>query len=575
VADYFRSVLDFRQARRRASLEQIVARLAGKSVDLLSYEDVRRKLRAKGGMHAGLRDIPLDAIVGSVGRYSDFTRSFLPRQDSDEERWARVQMAVTDLGGLPPIDAYQVGDVYFVLDGNHRVSVARQFGATHIQAYVTSIETRVPLLTDVQPDDLILKAEYAAFLEQTHLDEIRPRADLGTTVPGRYPKLLEHIEVHRHFMGVEQEREIPYKEAVGHWYDQVYMPVVTVIRQRGILRDFPGRTEADLYLWILGRRAELEGLLGWEVEADTAATDLAAQFSAKPRRIVARMGQKLRNAVTPDELEAGPSPGYWREQRVMPRDSDRLFADIMVPLSGEDLAWAAVDQALEIARREEARLHGLHVVPSGQDLQLDDTLAIQAEFNRRCEAAGVSGKLAFEVGRVARRICERARWTDLAVLHLAHPPAPEPMARLGSGFRTLVRRCPRPVLAVPGQVSQMNRALLAYDGSRKAEEALFVAAYLAGRWGLDLVVASVLENGVVDSEVLDHALTYLGSRGVAAASVQARGSVSEAILQTAGEHETDLILMGGYGRSPVVEAVLGSTVDRILRESRWPVLVCR
>jgi nucleotide-binding universal stress UspA family protein len=348
-----------------------------------------------------------------------------------------------------------------------------------------------------------------------------------------------------------------------------------VIRQRGILRDFPERTETDLYLWILGRRAELEHLLGWEVEADAAAAELAFQFSAKPRRVVERVGGKLRDAVTPDELEAGPSPGYWREQRVLPRSNDRLFADIMVPLSGEQHAWKALDQALEIARREEARLHGLHVLPSGQELQLEDTSATQAEFDRRCETAGVSGKLAFEVGRVARRICDRAWWTDLVVVSLAHPPASEPMARLSSGFRTLIRRCPRPVLAVPGEVSQMSRALLAYDGSPKAEEALFVASYLAGRWGLHLVVASILENGLVNSQALDHAQSYLESRDVSYVSVQAHGPVSEAILEVANEHESDLILMGGYGHGPVLEVVLGSAVDQILRESRWPVLVCR
>lgn len=114
-----------------------------------------------------------------------------------------------ELGGLPPIDVYQIGEVYFVKDGNHRVSVARQMGATHIQAYVTQIETGVPLLPDVQPDDLILKAEYAGFLEETHLDQVRPGVDLNMTVPGQYDKLKEHIEVHRHYMGLEQRREIP------------------------------------------------------------------------------------------------------------------------------------------------------------------------------------------------------------------------------------------------------------------------------------------------------------------------------------------------------------------------------
>jgi hypothetical protein len=90
------AVQAFKAARRRAALEEIMAHLTGKSVELLSYEDVRQKLRASGSTPRGVREIPLDAIVGSVGRYTDFTRSFLPRQDSDQDRWARVQAAAPD-----------------------------------------------------------------------------------------------------------------------------------------------------------------------------------------------------------------------------------------------------------------------------------------------------------------------------------------------------------------------------------------------------------------------------------------------------------------------------------------------
>ena len=434
-------------------MEQIMARLKGKSGDLLSYEEVRGKLKAKISKRAELRDIPLNAIVGSVGRYSDFTRSFLPRQDSDEGRWARVQIAVKDLGGLPPIEVYQIGDAYFVRDGNHRVSVARQFEATHIQAYVTEVRSRVPLSPDVQPDELILKARYAHFLERTRLDEIRPQANLTVTVPGRYQQLIEHIEVHRYFMGLRQQREIPYKEAVGRWYDEVYQPVVQVIRARGILRDFPERTGTDLYLWILKHRAALEEVLGWKIDTEAAAADLAEQYSPRPRRVVARMGGKIMDAVTPDELEAGPSPGRWREERLATRADDRLFADILVPVSGREISWFALDQALEIARREGGQLRGLHIVPSEAQAQSEGTIAVQAEFDRRCDAAGIPGKLAIEVGKVARGICTRAQWTDLVVVNVAHPPGAQPWTRLSSGFRTLLRRCPRPVLAVPGVVS--------------------------------------------------------------------------------------------------------------------------
>jgi hypothetical protein len=272
---YGSAVQDFLNARRRAGIEAITARLTGKSVDLFSYEDVRHKLKARSSIARGLQDIPLDAIVGSVGRYTDFTRSFLPRRDSDQQRWARVKAKVMGMGGLPPIEVYQIGEAYFVRDGNHRVSVARQLDAPTIQAYVTEMRIKVPFSPDDQPDDLILKAEYADFLEHTRLDKLRPEADLSVTVPGGHRILAEHIGVHRYFMGREQEREIPYEEAVAHWYDAVYLPVVQVIQDQGILRDFPDRTETDVYLWVSRRRAALEERLGWEVRPEAAASDLA------------------------------------------------------------------------------------------------------------------------------------------------------------------------------------------------------------------------------------------------------------------------------------------------------------
>jgi len=573
--DSVSAVADFRDARRQATLERILARLTGKSADLLCYEDVRQKLKARGTAAVELKDVPLDSIVGSVGRCSDFTRSFLPRQDSDEKRWTSVEIATTTLSGLPPIEVYQIGQTCFVLDGHHRVSVARQLGATHIQAYVTEVRTRVPLSPESQPDDLIVKAEYADFLRLTRLDKLCPEADLGVSVPGQYRALEDHIEVHRYYMGLEQEREVPYEEAIVHWYNEVYLPVVQAIRERGILRDFPGRTETDLYLWLSAHRFALGEELGWEIRPEAAAADLAAQFSPRPRRVVARVGERILDAIAPDELQAGPPPGQWRKERSAARRDDRLFADVLVAVNGEETGWCALDQALEVARREGAQLHGLYVVPSEAHGESKEVRAVQAEFGRRCEAASVPGRLAVEVGEVTSKICERARWTDLVVLSLTHPPVPQPIARLGSGFRTLIRRCPIPVLAVPGVSFPLNRALLAYDGSPKAEEALFVATYLAGQWNIPLVVVTVIETGRTTSEALARAQSYLETHGVPATFVKESGSVAEAILRTAEAHESALIVLGGYGFSPVLEVVLGSAVDQVLRESRRPMLICR
>ncbi|NIS81042.1 MAG: universal stress protein [Anaerolineales bacterium] len=569
------AINDFRRARRRASLERILARLTGRSIELLSYDEVRKQLRAFERGRIELRDIPLEAIVGSVGRYSDFTRNFLPRSDSDAERWARVKVAVTDQSGVPPIEVYQIGDAYFVRDGNHRVSIARQLGSTHIEAYVTEVESKVLLSPDDQADDLIMKAEYADFLEKTQFDRLWPDADLSLTAPGKYPLLEEQIRVHRHCIGLEQECEIPYEEAVNLWYEQTYLPVVEVIRERGILRDFPQRTEADLYLWVSEHRATLTETLGQEVRTDIAAEDLADRFSPKRERVASRLGGKMLDAVTPDELEAGPKAGRWREKHLSTRDHGSMFSDVLVGLSGEEVGWNALEQALEIARREGARLHGLHIVPSEEQAEGEDAQSIKRAFDERCEKAGVEGELNLVVGEVARHLCERARFNDLVVVNLAHPPSPRPLAKLSSGFRTIVRRCPLPILATPGIVSPLKRALLAYDGSAKAEEALFVSTYLGCCWKMSLDIVSVDENGISAPQMLDRARDYLDRHGVQADFVQEKGSVPEAILKTAETRGSDLIVMGGYGAAPVVEVVLGSAVDHVLRASRQPMLICR
>jgi hypothetical protein len=288
---------DFRRARSRATLEEIIARLTGRSAELLCYADVRQNLTATAPASRRLQDIPIDAIVGSVGRCTDFTRSFLPLKDSDRARWANVELAMSDLRGLPPIEVYQIDQVYFVVDGNHRVSIARQFGAAYIQAYVTEVRTKLSLSRDDQPDDLIVKAEYAEFLQRTHLDELRPDGDLGMSVPGQYGELEEHIAAHRYLMEVEEEREIPYELALTDWYDTVYLPVVQIIREKDILRDFPDRTETDLYVWIAKHRAELAQEHGEEVRPEAAAADLVEKISPRLKRVFARAIARMRSAV--------------------------------------------------------------------------------------------------------------------------------------------------------------------------------------------------------------------------------------------------------------------------------------
>jgi hypothetical protein len=165
-------------------------------------------------------------------------------------------------GSLPPIDLYKVGEAYFVVDGNHRVSVARQAGATTIEAHVWEYETRVPVEPNDNLTDIFVRQEYLEFLEQSHLDRNRPEQRIVFTVPGRYHQLGEVIAQHREWLDQQHIYTVSFEEAATDWYDTVYMPMVHVIRAQNILARFPGRTEADLVAYTLRYRHELDQTWG-------------------------------------------------------------------------------------------------------------------------------------------------------------------------------------------------------------------------------------------------------------------------------------------------------------------------
>jgi len=270
----------FSQARRRVLFRKILSFFTGqRPAGLLSFDEVRHRLKIHGQHYAGVQTIPLAAIAGTVGRYQEFNRAFLPTQEFIRERWMRVYEVAHSPAGFPPIDVYKIGEVYFVRDGHHRVSVLKELGATTIEATVTELETPIPLSADVVDEELDLKSEYAAFLEQTGLDNLRPGQAIEFTLPGQYQKLLEHIAVHRHYLGLAERREIPYPEAVVRWFDEVYAPAVQAILEEGVLEEFPGRTEADLYLWTLEHRYYLQEQDGQEVPVEEAAADFSREFS--------------------------------------------------------------------------------------------------------------------------------------------------------------------------------------------------------------------------------------------------------------------------------------------------------
>ncbi len=581
---FHQAIEDFRTAHRKAALENVLSPLLGKSTELLSYDEVRYKLRAIETARRTLENIPLASIVGSVNRYTDFSRSFLPRQQTDVQRWARVRMGFDSMIGLPPIEAYKIGDVYFVSDGHHRVSVAREMGAKLIEGYVVYVQTRVPLSVNDKPDDLILKAEYTDFLAKTNIDSLVPDANLQVTAPGQYEKLLEHISVHRYFMGQKQKEDVPNDEAILDWYNQVYQPVAQLIRERNLLRDFPGRTEADLYIWIMEYRSELSGRdPGWEVKPGRAATDLVERFSPTARNYLPRLARRILDFLIPDPLESGPEPGEWRSVRQTPHRGDRIFDDLIITVRGSEVGWQAVEAAIEVARREEARLTGLHVVSDEAQKSSEAIQAMHEKFNSLCAEAGVSSRLLVETGNIAHHLIQRSAWVDLVVFRLNYPPPARFIGRLRSGARLLIQRSRSPILAVPDAPFKFNSALLAYGPGRRADEALFVAAYLAGRWKIPLTVLSThkksaQENGGPTLSLMERAREYLEAAEIQANYVEDPGdgasSLSRSVLVNAEEHNADFIIMGGYDSGPIIETLLGSPVDYVLRSTRRPVLIC-
>jgi uncharacterized ParB-like nuclease family protein len=240
---------DWERARQAAFFENLRNLFSDKSANLLSFEEVRKNLRLSRKDYKGIQEIPLSQIRGSVGRYRDFTATFLPRMDEMRQRWERVS-SVMIASGLEPIEVYKVGDAYFVLDGNHRVSVARSANMKTIQAHVGEFATPVGLSGHADLDEVLIKTGYTDFLAATHLDRLRPDQKIEFTTPGRYRELEYQIALYREALEKIDGVPCSEEEAVTAWYDMIYTPAVQIIEQSGIMTRFPGRTEADLFAWI-------------------------------------------------------------------------------------------------------------------------------------------------------------------------------------------------------------------------------------------------------------------------------------------------------------------------------------
>lgn len=248
---------DYDRARRKAFLHDLVSFFRREPNTLLSYADVRDRVTMERESYRGLQEVPVDQIVGSVDRYRDFDRSFLPKRRNTAGRWLSIDRAYYQDVVLPPIQLYKVGDIYFVKDGNHRVSVARERGVAFIDAEVIEGHIRMPIDSSMSPKRLLQQLEYAEFLRKTNLDRTRPQHDIRPTALGRYDEIVTHIEGRRRRTEERTGQLLTTSDAAADWYDHVYLPIALAAREQQLLREFPDRTEADVYLWVMANRMHI------------------------------------------------------------------------------------------------------------------------------------------------------------------------------------------------------------------------------------------------------------------------------------------------------------------------------
>lgn len=244
-----KSDIAFSRALSKAFAQELKDLLLRRSKRLLPFDEVKEKLELWYVRDLGLKSVPLDSIVGSQGRYKNFTRHFLPLDENLRNRWKQIETAMASGRDLPPVELYKVCNAYFVKDGHHRVSVAKAKNRVAIEAKVFEYDCDLAIDDKTDLEQITLLETYHRFLKETGLKKKR-NPQLHLTVLGGYPILMEHIQRHQFYLAKEKQRDISIEEAALSWFDHIYSPMVVLINNNGIMKKFPHRTEADFYIWI-------------------------------------------------------------------------------------------------------------------------------------------------------------------------------------------------------------------------------------------------------------------------------------------------------------------------------------
>ena len=557
---YRKALEDFHRLRSKAALDRFWAGIRGESLDLLAYDEVSSKLRAVSQTNLGLQQVALKNIIGSVNRISDFDRNFRPLSDGDSTRWADVKAAMTSpfAAGVPPVTLYKIGEAYFVMDGNHRISIAKEMGLDSVEAYVTEVKTKVSLSSSFTLEELAEKAALADFLEDTHLDRILPSVELSLNRIEYYPLLKEHIVVHQYYMGIDHKREVSFDEAAVDWYDHVYSPVVRIIEESGLRYEFPELTITDLYLWVLDKQQALLDKYGTSFKTENVVDFVAKQKGKQTKTVVTTADREM------DMHVSGMAEG----------SSDCLFRDILVGVSHSDINLLALQQAMMINRCKDGNIIGLHV-KAETDFATEQTEAeLETSFYQQLNEREMSGRFIKMTGNISKTLQEYGLLSDITVVKLSYPPGGAVFDRLGSGVITLLQSSRRPIMFVKEVVVPVNRILLMLDEDEKSREAFYIAVYYAARYGCGLFIAMPEKDSKSSQDAFSFAKSYLDAIDLEFQSITLSStSLVENLVSLIEENSISTVMMGGYRSTGLLGRLFSSNVDRVLELSPVPVLV--
>ena len=294
---------DFAKAHNKALFNEIQHFLNPDEATLISFSDIKKMLKPKNEVYKGMMVIPVEKIVGSEGRYHDFDNRFFPKSMHLKTRWEHIDMAHIQDINLPPVSLYELAGLYFVRDGNHRVSVARAKGIEFIDAEVVSLQSEIQL----HPGDSLAKMtrqiinyEKRTFYAETNFGDITDYWLLDFSATGQYDVIYNHILTHKYYINMNKTEEISLEDAIMSWFKTVYMPVIRVIDKHNVMHYFKKRTKADMYVWLIKYWDELKQKFNSEVPLDTVADYITHRYGLTFRR---RLWNKVQQILLKKRLE--------------------------------------------------------------------------------------------------------------------------------------------------------------------------------------------------------------------------------------------------------------------------------